>query len=385
MNKENKLVGIVSYNIYSQHMNYGAVLHSFAFQQYLIKKGVDSVVLCYIPKKLNNYHLKYPILNVNRIKSLKGFIIFLVNWGIGFFSNLRKYKKFQRFFREKLRKTSLTYRFKDLMKLNSIENFEFTVFVCESDVIWKLYSENDFDECFFLKFPAAEGQKKVAYSPSLSSRKFTVAETKKFVSLVSDFIAISTREAQTAAYLSSILNHNVEWVLDPTLLLDKADYDKIAIVPKEDGYVLLYNCMIDDHRMIKEARKFASRRGIQLIEVSNFYINKFVYNHRTKTDIGIEEFLGYIKNADFVICNAFHGMCFSVIFKKQFFLFQRDESDYRMQNITEALGLQSRLISHTNKQIPSKYDDIDYEEVYANLEVHRKRSYDFIDENIVNI
>lgn len=380
-----KLVGIVSYNVYSQHMNYGAALHSYAFQQYLMKKGVDSVVLCYIPQKLNEYHLKYPILNFNRIKSFKGFVAFLINWGGGFFSNLRKYNKFQKFFREHLRKTSKVYRFKELMKLKSIENLEFTTFVCESDVIWKLYKENDFDECFFLNFSAAEDHIKVAYSPSLSSRKFTVAETKKFISLVSGFKAISTREAQTAAYLSSILNHEVEWVLDPTLLLDKEDYDKIAIPPKENGYVLLYNCMVNDHRMIKEAKNFASQKGMLLIEISNFYINKFVYGHRTKTDIGIEEFLGYIKNADFVICNAFHGMCFSVIFKKQFFLFQRDESDYRMQNITDALGLQSRLISHANKQIPSEYDDIDYEGVYANLEVHRKRSYDFIDENIVNL
>ena len=73
-----KLVGIVSYNIYSQHMNYGAALHSYAFQQYLLNNGVESVIIAYKPKELNNYNLKYPILI-----GLKHSSILLVAFSIG--------------------------------------------------------------------------------------------------------------------------------------------------------------------------------------------------------------------------------------------------------------------------------------------------------------
>ena len=136
--------------------------------------------------------------------------------------------------------------------------------------------------------------------------------------------------------------------------------------------------MVNDQSMVKEAIKYAQKKGKKLIEVSNWYVNKLYYNHTVKTDLGIEEFLGYFKNADEVICNAFHGLCFSVIFKKEFYLFIRDETDYRMQSITNALGLSSRLVLWSNRHIPTNVQKINYPEVYYRLAVHRKRSHLFI-------
>ena len=373
-----KLVGIVSYNIYSQHMNYGAALHSYAFQQYLLNNGVESVIIAYKPKELNNYNLKYPILNVNRIKTFKYFVSCLFNWGLGMLSNIRKYNKFKLFFATYTTITDKLYNYKELMKCETIENYQFTDFVCESDVIWKLLKENDFDECFFLNFPAALGKNKVAYSPSLASRNFTDLEVSKFKTLISDFSGISTREKQGAEYLTSLLHRNIDWVLDPTLLLNSADYEKIAVVSGEKDYVLLYNCMENDLIMVKEARRFASRKGKKLIEISVFYINRFLFGHQVKTDVGIEEFLGYIMNADYVICNAFHGFCFSVIFKKDMYLFLRHKMDFRMQNITAQLGLSDRLIGLEKREIPIDEKKIDWEHVYGLLHYHRVRSEEFI-------
>lgn len=382
MTKKNKLVGILSYNIYSKHMNYGAALHSYAFQQYLRKLGIDSVIIAYIPKELNNYNLKYPILNYRRIVSFKKMIGFIVTWGIGFFSNLRKYKKFQLFFDKFTDKTKKIYRYSELRNIFNIENLNFTDFVCESDVIWKLSKEDDFDDCFFLNFPAAKGKNKVAYSPTLASRHFTLSEEVRFKSLVSGFSGISTREKQGAEYLSNLLNIKIDWVLDPTLLLDSTDYEKIAIFPKEKGYVLLYNCMLNDRSMVKEAQRFASKKGKALIEISNFYVNKFLYGHKVKTDVGIEEFLGYFIKADYVICNAFHGFCLSVIFQKDVFLFLRNNKDYRMQSITSALGLSSRLIGLEKREIPKDEGNINWDVVYKLLNNHRNRSKGFINRYI---
>ena len=142
--------------------------------------------------------------------------------------------------------------------------------------------------------------------------------------------------------------------------------------------------MVNDQKMVREAEAFAKKKGKQLIEISNWYINKFKNKHTVKLDVGIEEFLGYMKYADTVICNAFHGFCFSVIFRRPVFLFQRDTSDYRMNNITDALGLSDRMIAVDNKQIPLDIKQIDYEHVYKLLHSHRERSYKFIDKYIIN-
>lgn len=375
---QSRLVAIISYNIHSSHMNYGAALHSYAFQEYLKDLGIDSVIIDYYPRNLEKYNIKYPFLNNLRFWRVRSFLRAQINWLLGEYNNLLKYRKFNSFFEKYCRKTRRTYSHKDLLRLHTIENIPFDTFVCESDVIWKLYSNGDFDDVFFLNIPSAKHCKKIAYSPSLGSRLFNEVETKMFIDKVKDFHAISTREAQGAKYISALLDKKIDWVLDPTMLLTDDDYSKLAIKPKEEKYLLVYNCMVNDRVMLVEAQRLAKRLNLQMIEISNFYINKFRFPHKVKTDVGIEEFLGYLKYADFIVCNAFHGCCFANIFRKQFFLFQRDKSDYRMENITTALGEGDHFVSCDNKCIPINVLDIDYTAVYNIIDELRQKSRSFI-------
>lgn len=382
---KNKLVGIVSYNTHSYHLNYGTALHSYAFQQYLKKKNINSCILDYIPNNLINYNEKWPILNYKRFWHVRTFIRHVRDWGLGWYNNLNKYNKFQNFYNTHYVKTKYAYTCEQLRKMNDIENMPFTIWVCESDVIWKLYQEDGFDEIFFLNAPFANGKIKVAYSPSMGSRHFTENEKAKFISMTSDFKALSCREKEPAEYVSSITGRNVQWVLDPTLLLDAEDYNKIAQDPDEQHYLLCFNCMFNDKVMVRESRKLAKKLGLQMVEISNYDQNKLAFNHKVRTDVGIEEFLGYFKNADFIVCSSFHGCCFAITYRKQFFLFQRDKSDTRMPSITKALHCYDRMIPCDNKKIPESFNPIDYAPVEAELRRMRTISYKFIDDNIINL
>lgn len=379
-------VGIISFNIHSKHLNYGAALHSYAFQTYLKKCRVDSTIIDYIPQSLENYYIKYPILNNMKIWEVKPYIGHFLRWSLGFFPNIRKYNKFQKFFTLFCERTVESYKSTDLLVRGILKKYNFSTYVCESDVIWKTRSTGGkFDEIFFLNFPDANENIKVAYAPSLGSKPFSKSEINIFKKLTTDFKAITTREKQGAEYLSTILSQKVDWALDPTLLLYQEDYEKLQIKPKEEKYLLVYNCMINDKKMLKEAAQLAQRHNLKLIEISIYSENKLFFNHQLKDDIGIEEFLGYFINANFVVCNAFHGCCFSVIFKKEFFLFLRDSTDYRMKNLTDALGISDRLIHYSNKKIPSIYKTINYKDVDNRLEKLRLKSFQYIKENICTI
>ena len=385
--KTSKIIGIVSYNCHSDHMNYGAVLHSYAFQQYLLTKDVHSVILDYLPMTIEGMNFKYPVLNYKRFWHIKDFFLYFISWGVlGFLPNLRKYKKFQKFFSEYYVKTKHTYKQCELLKMQSLEDYKISEWVVESDVVWKLYSTGGFDKVFFLQAPFMINKRKVAYSPTISSRPFDKEEKETFLEYVNDFYEISCRDREGAEYLSSIIGRKVEWVVDPTLLLDSNHYKKIEKEPvfKPNHYLLTYNCMSNDATMLDQAQKLADKLGLQMIEISNFNINKLKYKHRVLTDIGIEEFLWYFSHADFIICNAFHGCCFSVIYKKEFFLFQRDGSDYRMKSITHGLGLNNRFVPFTDKRIPDDFNLIDYNSVYDKLNALRNVSFDFIDRNIIS-
>ena len=387
LNKEiqnEELVGIISYNIHSNLLNYGAALHSYAFQQYLDKLYTPSVIVDYIPVHVERRNLKYPLFNLRKMGG--GFNHHFMNFAMGARKHVRKFRKFQDFFKKHTAVTPGRYTWNRLKKSKDIDGLKFRTFVAESDVTWKSYWEGDFDHGFYLDFPAAENTRKVAYAPSLSAKPFSENDEKKFKDLVKDFSAICTREHQGAEYLTGILGKDIDWCLDPTLLLDAEDYRRIAVNPEEKGYVLMYNCMVNDRAMIREAEKFAAAKGLELIEISNFNENSYRFNHTVKTDVGIEEWLGYFDNADYVICNAFHGFCFSVVFSKQVILFERDGSDFRMRNITGALNAPHCMIPYDNKMIPEELSGrdtfIDYEDVYSHLETLRKKSHEFIKEHI---
>ena len=182
--------------------------------------------------------------------------------------------------------------------------------------------------------------------------------------------------------MSRISGHDVPWLLDPTLLLQANDYAAIAKPSGRSGYILLYTCMNANVNMIREARRLAACIGKTLVEVGNYGINRYVFGHEVIDDAGVEEWLGLFMNADAVVCNSFHGICFSVIFQKPFYVFSRGNEDTRFQNICEATGLSDRLLPKDGA-IPREDAPIDFDDVAHRLVPLRERSMRFIDENIV--
>ena len=61
---------------------------------------------------------------------------------------------------------------------------------------------------------------------------------------------------------------------------------------------------------------------------------------------GPEVFLSLILHADFVVSNSFHAVAFSVIFQKQFTVFNRFEKiNTRMRDVVTLLGIPEVLLS----------------------------------------
>lgn len=382
----NPRIAVISFVTNSSHLNYGATLHGYAFQKYLKQKyNVDCIIIDYIPKALSKDNLKYPILNPWGGGGVLRSIIRKLNWIFCFKANIRKWHKFKRFIKRELIVTNKVYTYDSLMSESSVNELSFNIYVCEADVIWKVFGYDDFDENFFLAFPAARNKIKVAYAPTISSKPMEDGILEQFKNMTKDFNGISAREGRGSKYLSQILNKEVIHVLDPTLLLDESDYKKIIIEPKEkDDYLLIYTCTVNDINMVKAAVAEGKRRKLKIIEISNYGINRFVINHKVKTDIGIEEWLGYIKNAKLICTNSFHGICFSVIFQKNFFVFERDKRDFRMLDIVQNLGIEDRLIPAGDYLIPKNCQLINYKQVYENLNVMRKQSDTFILRNIID-
>jgi len=377
-------VGIISINKYGS-LNYGTVLHSFAFQTYLNKRNIDSVIIDYIDRYFKYLIPHFPVIGLiknNRgLRRLKGFIMGILIQP----SADIKYKKILKFCNKNYKMVNNNDRpFTQIYfeKMGKISSFDFDTIVCESDVIWSPKDNCGFDRAFFADYECFKSMKKVAYSPSISNVILTKEQEQDFKKLVINFDFLSARENETAEYIRNLTGKECKHVLDPTLLLDEQDYAPIiAKIKEKKKYLLCYN-LHNDKLMISKARKLAKKMNIEFIEVNmNMNIRNKIY-HRTLITLGIEEWLGYFKNAEFIVTNGFHGMCFSIIFKKDFYVYLR-RGNLKF-NLVYKLGLESRFINEKNIEQELENIPIDYDSVYEKLNAFRKISEDYINEAIIN-
>ena len=72
-------------------------------------------------------------------------------------------------------------------------------------------------------------------------------------------------------------------------------------------------------------------------------------------EAGVEEFLSLVKNAQFVVTNSFHGMIFSVRFKKQFVIFSREQCNTKISELLEMFGLSDRMLVNGDEKLTERF------------------------------
>ena len=171
----------------------------------------------------------------------------------------------------------------------------------------------------------------------------------------------------------------VQKVIDPTLLLTSQDYDVIAEERIEnEKYLLLYARRYDPN-MESYAEKIASENGWKIIEISLRATN--AEKHTMMYEAGVEEFLSLVKHAEFVITNSYHGMIFSVQYRRPFYIFSREQCDSKITELLELMGLSERMLT---KGISDYNSKIDYDSVHNIIESERKKSLQFLQIELEN-
>lgn len=376
-----KKVGILSINLHSLYLNYGAALHSFAFQKYLSSLDINSVIIDYKSKHFGELRLDFPAITyIKQHKPLKSVIVAFLNTP----SFRRKYKAFHKFYKENcvmVDNNGIPFTYEFFNNSSDKIHFDFSIVVCESDVIWSPKTSKGFDRVFFCDYPCFADKIKIAYAPSISNTLLNSDEERDFKKLITNFDFLSTREKQTAEYIRTLTDKKVTHVLDPVLLLDGKDYESYLKPQGYTNYLLVYNCMKNDRRMIKFAMKVAKEQHLKLIEISDFVRNKI--HHKTLTGRSIGEFLWLIKNSSHFITNSFHGACFAILWKKDFLVCERDGVDLKVKSLLEILNLENLFVKQNELELLPKKKTIFWDDVYTRLNKYREISKEYIEESIV--
>ena len=246
---------------------------------------------------------------------------------------------------EKFRKNYLSlsdrYTRQNISECNKI----YDTIICGSDQIWNLGC-SDFDYNYFLEF-ADTSIKKIAYAASLGTYRYTDDERKKVFELIKDFRLVSIREESSLDEFDCC-NKDIEITPDPVFLLTQQEWHNI--IPKRQTskkYVLVY-LIQDDVNVMRSAQKYAQENDCVII--SNKKSLKFMLNNSP------EKFLSWIKYADAVFTNSFHGTAFSLIFGKKLgadIEIKDGKTNNRVLSVLDATGNKDCIINK-EKYLPEQ-------------------------------
>jgi hypothetical protein len=207
-----------------------------------------------------------------------------------------------------------------------------------------------------------------------------------------DFSAISVREKDAVDLLKEFVSQQVEHVLDPTLLLNVEQWDRITserII--QEKYAFCY-FLGEDNEMRNIAKSYAQEHNLVLVNMKHasgqYHKVDINYSDRNLEAPAPTDFLSLIKYAEMVFTDSFHACVFSLLFKRQFFAFERAgyrNMGTRIISLMELFGTESRFCN-TAERRNIKYIDqqplIDYSKECSLFDQMKLTSINFLEKSL---
>lgn len=349
-------VGIITF---INTINFGASLQAYALQEVLYEFGIEAEVIQYINKQIEEKEK-----NTGNKKNIKSIIRSIV-MGQGL---KKKTLAFEMYEKEHIKKgKALTDNSRD-----EINNY-YDLFITGSDQVWNMSITNK-DWTYMLDF-VDDNRKKISYAPSFGNSIFPESAKGDTGKYLRQFNSLSVREESGKRLISQICNREATVVVDPTLLLNKDKWEeRISFTPKLKNYILVY--FPHNKKMVFDfVDKLKKKTGLPVVYLS--ISPRIQPGVKTIYDASPDEFLGWIKNADYVVTGSFHGTAFSLNFEKQFFYEPSGEGS-RIDNLVKLCGAEERSIL----EVDVLESVIDYNMVRVKLDEERKKSLNWLKESV---
>lgn len=321
--------------------NYGALLQTYALQRFLNENlSQEAVAIDYLPP-----WNRHPWSILSKPKNLRDFLAngyTLLN--IKNFLAMKKRAKANLNFREQFIKLS-DQQFRSVEELQEYKN-QCDCLICGSDQIWNITIRGDKmpHSVFFLQFAKNwDNIRKIAYAPSVADPIPTGA-TETLREYLKIFDALSVREISDVAPLQALTQKTIHHVLDPVFLLSQQQWsDMAAPSPIKEKYILCYFLSYGGFSD-KVVNKLRELTGYKVV---NLNINKYDKFHSDKIiwDGSPRDFVGLVKNAEYICTNSFHCTAFSIIFRKNYIVVNKGWASSRMQSLQTVFGLEDRFVS----------------------------------------
>lgn len=365
------------------HANYGGLLQNYALQQILLLLGHNPETIDWGAPSNFRTHLSYLKFRFTSLFSHRST------------GNTYKITKKEKqiiqcntdyFISKYIRHTKVLSSHSSFKRQSVLGSYD--AYIVGSDQCWRP-SYNCFLYEMFLSFVANKQVKRIAYAASFGSDKweFTKNQTEACSRLAKKFDIITVREDSGVDLCKRNLGVDAMHVLDPTMLLSKDIYSKLVVEENEsksDGTLFYY--VLDPNQ---EKNTFIQMVAKELNLVSFTVLPKFQAETRTKSDVknrisdcvfpSVTSWLRAFMDAELTIVDSFHGMVFSIIFNKPFWVIGNPKRGMsRFLSLLKLLNLEDRLIDIDNCSHIDLKQKIDWNRTNQLIDFYKKQSIELL-------
>lgn len=311
-------IGIITQPL---NANYGGILQNYALQQVLLRMGHSPVTIDFLPDRHLGDRIKHLVWSFLHFKKPNKWIFRYRRSGFA-----------KRFIRKNILATHIVQKY----RTGTVKFYRLQALIAGSDQIWRP-KYNSYLEDMFFSFAEKLPVKKIVYGASFGTDEWEYSPkmTEDCRTLARRIVAVSVREKSGIALCRRHFGIEAQLVLDPTLLLDAANYEQLcAHIPhSEHAFLAVYLLDVDEH-LTAEIEKTGKSLDLPIR----------VFSSEPDASLTVEGWLAMFRDAKYVITDSFHGTVFSIIFNKPFVAIGNcTRGMSRFHSLLEQFGLEERL------------------------------------------
>lgn len=239
-------------------------------------------------------------------------------------------KKRSEFFRD-FTKKNLHISNKTLNRTNTTEEWTsvFDYFVCGSDQIWNP-SYSTTSELAFCSFAP---EKTICFAPSFGVSNIPEYRSEEYAIRLKDIYKLSIREYVGQKIIKDLTGRDVPVLLDPTMAISVERWSALCRKPENklpEKYIVCYFLGRIDKNYRSKINNFATKNNLPIVMLFDITTPEYY-------TFDPAEVLYTIEHAEYVLTDSFHGSVFSILFHKNFCVFNRNEGGSSMNSRLETL------------------------------------------------
>ena len=251
------------------------------------------------------------------------------------------------------------------------------VYIVGSDQVWNHVIARDKALAYFLDF-GNDSVKRLSYASSFGLTRWETgkyATTEQVQNCLDRFDFISTRELDGQRILKETFKKDATIVLDPTFLNES--YPEITGPVKQREEIVCYK-LEKTQDFWQYMPNVSGKIGMPVLLLNHNFPKTGYKYHFNPT---VSQWVGRIAGASFVITDSFHGVAFSIIYKRQFAaVINHNGKESRLVSLLKLLHLEDRMFDSVEKLSKSNCwkTAIDYTKVSQYLSPLKVQSVSYL-------